>query len=73
MGEGRVATCLLENQDEVTPECKQAMEGRRARGRRVGIALSQLGPVSPDSFSLRPAVGGEAGEGVRANIVAIGG
>ena len=26
MGEGRVATCLLENQDEVTPECKQAME-----------------------------------------------
>ena len=26
MGEGRVATCLLENQEEVTPECKQAME-----------------------------------------------
>ena len=26
MGEGRVATCLLENQDSVTPECQQAME-----------------------------------------------
>ncbi len=25
MGEGRVATCLLENQEKVTPECQKAM------------------------------------------------
>ena len=26
MGEGRIATCLLESQDKVTPECQQAMK-----------------------------------------------
>jgi hypothetical protein len=26
MGEGRVATCLLENKEKVAPECKKAME-----------------------------------------------
>ena len=26
MGEGRIATCLLESRDKVTPECQQAME-----------------------------------------------
>lgn len=26
MGEGRVATCLLDNKEKVTPQCSQAME-----------------------------------------------
>jgi hypothetical protein len=26
LGEGRVATCLLDNKDNVTPECQEAME-----------------------------------------------
>jgi len=26
MGEGRIATCLLESQDKITPECQQAIK-----------------------------------------------